>query len=124
MLSTSRRASLAARANQTLTDTCRIITYTETKNGFNHVTRTPSYSAVIPCRVFELGSQRGNRDAEIGGAMASIGDYTVRLPLGTVVSEANAIEVTTSSRVRVLQVARIIEHSYATLLTVVCTETR
>ena len=125
MLTEAERTACSSLAESTLVDTASIKRSTQTKKaGTLDLVESIETIATSPCRVFELGVSRGNRDAEVGGNLTSQGDYTVRFPLDTNVLEGDTLEVTTSGRSRALHVARIIEHSYATLLTCVCSEVR
>ena len=125
MLTEAERQACSSLAESTLVDTAVIKRSTKSKKaGTLDLVESVETVDTSPCRIFELGVSRGNRDAEVGGNLTSQGDYSVRLPLGTDVLEGDTLEVTTSERSRSLNVARIIEHSYATLLTCVCSEVR
>jgi head-tail adaptor len=77
----------------------------------------------VPCRIAEFEG-RGNRESSQGGRLVSEGEHTIRFPFGTVVDESNRVMVKVSDKTRTFEVSRVIEHSYATNVTVVATESR
>lgn len=114
----TRLAAYQSRATAKLPDVCDIERPTRTRAGLDTVEAPATVAAGVRCRVYELGEGRGEREAELGGAMRSEGSHVVRLPVGTDVRHKDVI-VWGGRR---LTVQRALHRSYATTLTVLCME--
>lgn len=84
MLTGPELAQLRADAETLLDD--RLMVERATITPDDALNRAESWVAVladVPCVVTELGEGRGEREAWIGGADRSQGEYVVRVPFGT-----------------------------------------
>lgn len=84
MLTPGELAQLRADAETLLDDRLTIERATITPD--DALNRAESWLAVttdLPCIVTELGEGRGEREAWVGGANRSQGEYVVRVPYGT-----------------------------------------
>lgn len=124
LMTDSELAALREAALSLLIDTATIQRSVEVVEGLNRETTWEDVHTNVPCRVAELGESRGNREASQGGRMTSEGEHAVRFPYGTDISESDRIVVVIGEQQRTFEVARVIEHSYATSMTVVCSEVR
>ena len=115
---------LRTAALELLTDAAMILRLTTEDDGSLGTidTWTESVTAV-PCRVAEVAGA-GERENTQAGRITSEGEHLVRFPYGTDIHEADRVVVTVNTQVRTFEVARVIEHSYATTTTVVCSEAR
>lgn len=77
----------------------------------------------VRCRIAEVrGSQ--NREVIQAGRITSTGDHVVHFPYGTDIHESDRIRVKVSTEERLFEVSRLVEHSFATTTTVLCSESR
>src|SRR5690606_23003028 len=96
-----------------LNDVCTIERSETIQEGLNERVVWNPYLTNIPCRVAEQ-DRAGDRENEIGGRLTSHGEYIVRLPYGTDIHESDRIRVRINRHERLLEVSRVLEHSYAT----------
>lgn len=77
----------------------------------------------VRCRVAEV---EGTSDREVtqAGRITSVGEHVVHFPYGTDVHESDRVKVRMNRSIRSFEVARVLEHSYATTTTVLCVEAR
>lgn len=77
----------------------------------------------VKCRIAESDGT-GDREVTQAGRITSVGEHVVRFPYGTDIHESDRIKVRVSRNIRAFEVARVIEHSYATSTTAICVEAR
>lgn len=81
MLSAAELAQMRADAESLLDDSLVIERATiATDDALNRAETWAAVGAPVPCIVTELGEGRGEREAWIGGANRSQGEYVVRVP--------------------------------------------
>ena len=107
-----------------LTDSATILRLSTEDDGYLGTIDTWSELATaVPCRVAEVVGA-GERESTQAGRITSAGEHVVRFPYGTDIHEADRVVVTVNAQERTFDVARVIEHSYATTTSVVCSEAR
>lgn len=122
MLSPRELASLRSVAAQALPDVASVQRKTRVSDGsLGHIETWVPLATNIPCRIDEDNDGQGRVS---GGTAASVGDLTVRLAYGVPLKEGDRIEAHVNHRVRVFTVERVVETSFATVLSARVTEVR
>lgn len=122
MIGADEMTALRAVAESAMPDTCKVERQTKTSDGMGGYTESWSTTATVKCRIAENKHQ--NREHEIGGKVQSSGSHIVRVPYATSVNESDRLVVTTGGRTRTMNINRVYESSYGTVLSIGCTETR
>lgn len=76
--------------NKTLHDECKIGTKSSTQNSYGEVSNSVTYSASIPCALYQNGGIKSVQ----GQYLKTESDATLRLPLDTSIAIDNLIEIT------------------------------
>ncbi len=122
MLSPRDLADLRAVAVQALPDRGTVKRLTRVSDGsLGYIETWVPIATNVPCRVDE---DNDGRMAVVGGGLASSGELTLRVAHGTPLDEGDRVEVPLNGRVRVFDVQRVIETSYATVRSARVTEVR
>lgn len=110
-------------ALELMNDVATIQRATEVQDGLDTITTFTNHLVNVPCRIAERDSQ-GDRESIVAGRITSVGEHIVRFPYGTDVHESDRIKIRINRQDRIFEVARVLEHSYATTTSVACSEAR
>lgn len=114
--------SLRSIAVQSLPNTATVSRKELVSDGsLGHTEQLIPIAMHVPCRIDE---DSDGRTRVVGGQVASTGELFLRLAYGTPVKEGDQIGVTVNRNTRTFDVGRVVEASYATVVTVRVTEVR
>jgi len=123
MLSERELTELRVVATRALPDRATVSRKERVSDGsLGYIDTWVPFAEGVPCRVDEDNDGRGG--VVVGGQVSSIGELTIRLAYGVPVKEGDRVEVRINQRVRVFDVQRVVETSFATVTSARVTEVR
>src|SRR5690606_8841839 len=124
MMTKEELASIRDAVLPLMISTCTIQRKTITTVGLDEIETWGDHLTGVPCLVVEPDNVASSSEDIQAGRLASQGELIVRFPYGTDIHESDRILVTVSQTPRTLEVSRVVEHSYATMTSVLCGEAR